>query len=136
VPQRVVVEGDLRYLTREQLARARETMSQIASRSLPQTSATLAFTDGMPSMEPTAANHELLRVLDRASRDLGAGSIEAHDPGRRGAGDISFVATIVPGLDGLGAAGENVHAAGEYMDLESLPTLIKRAALLMHRLGE
>jgi glutamate carboxypeptidase len=136
VPRSVVVEGDLRFLTREQLERARQAMIEIASRNLPQTSATLSFVDGMPSMEPTEANHALLRVLDKASRDLGAGGIEPHDPARRGAGDISFVATIVPGLDGLGAAGDHVHAPGEYMDLPSLPVLTKRAAVLMHRLGE
>jgi glutamate carboxypeptidase len=136
VPRTVVVEGDLRYLTRDQLERARDRMRAIAGRSLPQTSATLTFVDGMPSMEPTDANRELLRVLDGASRDLGAGPIEAHDPSKRGAGDISFVATLLPGLDGLGAVGAHEHAPGEFIELEFLPTLTKRAAVLMHRLGQ
>jgi glutamate carboxypeptidase len=44
------------------------------------------------------------------------------------------VAKDVDGLDGLGGLGENDHAPGEYVDLESLPLLAKRTALLMHRL--
>lgn len=78
-------------------------------------------------------NRALLEALDACSRDLGFGPVEAHDPSQRGAGDVSFVATLVSGLDGLGALGANEHAPGEWMDLESFPMLTKRAALLMHR---
>jgi len=134
VPRMVVVEGDLRFLSREQLDRAREKMRAIVARNLPLTSATIAFTDGMPSMEPTEGNRALLGVIDQVSRDLGADPIEAHDPSKRGAGDISFVATLVSGLDGLGALGKNDHAPGEYADLDAIPVLTKRAALLMYRL--
>jgi len=134
VPRRAIVEGDMRFLSRDQLERAREKMRAIVARSLPQTSATIAFTDGMPSMEPTEGNRALLAVIDQVSRDLGAGPIEAHDPSKRGAGDISFVATLVSGLDGLGALGKNEHAPGEYADLDAVAVLTKRAAVLMHRL--
>jgi glutamate carboxypeptidase len=58
----------------------------------------------------------------------------AHDPSQRGAGDISFVAHLVDGLDGLGALGEQEHAPGEYVELDELPALTKRTALLIHRL--
>jgi glutamate carboxypeptidase len=58
-----------------------------------------------------------------------------HDPSQRGAGDISFVADVVPGLDGLGGLGVNEHAPGEHVQLDAMPLLTKRAALLMHRLG-
>ena len=134
VPRKVVVEGDMRFLAREQLERARETMRAIVARSLPQTTSTIAFEDGMPSMEPTDGNRALLRLLDQVSRDLGAGPIEAHDPARRGAGDISFVSTLLAGLDGLGALGKQEHAPGEYLELDEMPLLTKRAALLMYRL--
>lgn len=131
---KVFVTGDLRYLERGPLEETRERMRSIVSRSLPRTSATIAFRDGMPAMEPTEGNVELLGVLDQVSRDLGAGPVEAFDPSRRGAGDISFVTQDVDGLDGLGADGKNDHAPGESVDLESLPLLTKRTALLMHRL--
>jgi glutamate carboxypeptidase len=134
VPRSVVVEGDMRFLSRDQLERARETMRTIAARSLPRTSASISFVDGMPSMAPTDGNRELLATLDEVSRDLGTGPIEAHDPSKRGAGDVSFVAGLVSGLDGLGARGAQEHAPGEHADLDELPALTKRAALLVHRL--
>ncbi len=135
VPAKTIVEGDLRFLTAEQLARAEERMRAIVARPAPQTAAAISFLHGMPSMAPTAGNRSLLAVLDRASRDLGTGAIVEQDPGERGAGDISFVAHLLPGLDGLGALGEQEHARGEYVDLSALPRLIERAALLIHRLG-
>jgi glutamate carboxypeptidase len=134
VPGRVVVSGDLRYLERGSLEETREKMRAIVAKNLPRTSASITFRDGMPAMEPTEGNMALLAMLDQVSRDLGAGPMEAHDPSKRGAGDISFVARDADGLDGLGALGDNDHAPGEYLDLDALPLLTKRTALLMHRL--
>ena len=136
VPATTIVEGDLRFLSAEQRERVEGKMRAIVGRSSPQTSATIQFVDGMPSMAPTAGNRALLAALDRASRDLGTGSYAEHDPNERGAGDISFVAHLLPGLDGLGALGEQEHARGEYIDLGELPRLIQRTALLVHRLRE
>ncbi len=133
VPRTVVVEGDMRFLSRGQLDRAREKMRAIVAASLPRTSAKISFEDGMPSMEPTGGNRALLATLDQVSRDIGTGPIVAHDPSQRGAGDISFVATLVSGLDGLGGLGEHDHAPGEYTDLEEMTALTKRAALLLDR---
>ena len=133
VPRTVVVEGDLRFLSREQLDRARERMRTIVAASLPKASAAISFTDGMPSMAPTDGNRALLAALDQVSRDIGTGPIAAHDPSKRGAGDISFVASQVAGLDGLGGRGELDHAPGEWTDLDEMLALTKRAALLMNR---
>jgi glutamate carboxypeptidase len=134
VARSVVVEGDLRFLTRAQLEAAREKMKRIVSAGLPRTSATIAFSDGMPSMEPTEANRALLSVIDAVSREMGAGPLAAHDPSKRGAGDVSFVSPPLAALDGLGAQGEHEHAPGEFVELGALPLLTKRAALLMLRL--
>jgi glutamate carboxypeptidase len=131
----VEVQGDLRFLSDDQLQRARERMRRIVSEgALPQTSAEITFGDSYPAMEPKPGNYALLAVLDQASRALGSGPVTALDPGRRGAGDVSFVAGHVDCLDGLGAMGSGSHTAEETLDLESLPTLIKRAAVLIHRL--
>ena len=135
VSRAVVVEGDMRFLSRDQLLRAREKMQAIVARHLPRTTASIAFTDGMPSMAPTDGSRALMTLIDQCSRDLGAGPLVPHDPSQRGAGDISFVADVVPGLDGLGGLGVNEHAPGEYVQLDAMPLLTKRAALLMHRLG-
>jgi glutamate carboxypeptidase len=134
VPKTAIVEGDLRFLTKDQREAARTKMREIVARNLPKTSATISFVDGMPSMAPTAGNLALLRVFDQVSRDLGTGPIEAHDPMKRGAGDISFVAELVDCLDGLGALGDNEHAPGEFVELDELPMITARAALLMYRL--
>ena len=134
VPARAVVRGDLRFISEEQKESARARMREIVSKSLPGTSAKITFTDGIPAMPPTEGNYALLKQLDAVSRDLGFGRIEALDPGERGAGDISYVAHLIPGLDGLGATGARAHAKGEYADLDTLPRQIKRAALLIYRL--
>jgi glutamate carboxypeptidase len=133
VPRSVIVEGDMRFLTRDQLEKARAKMRTIVAANLPKTSATITFVDGMPSMAPTDGNRALLATLDKVSRDLGTGPITAHDPSKRGAGDISFVATLVSGLDGLGGLGAQEHAPGEYTDLDEMTVLTKRAALLLNR---
>ena len=134
VPAKVIVRGDLRFISEEQKESARAKMKEIVARSLPGTSAKITFRDEMPAMTPTTGNYELLKQLDAVSQDLGFGKIEPLDPGERGAGDISFVANMLPGLDGLGATGGNAHAPGEYADLDTLPRQIKRAALLIYRL--
>jgi glutamate carboxypeptidase len=134
VPRSLVVLGDMRFLSGEQLERARAKMRTIVAKSLPKTSATISFTDGMPPMAPTEGNLALLSTLDGVSRDLGTGPITAHDPSKRGAADVSFVSTLVSALDGLGALGGNEHALGEWVNLEEQPALTKRVALLMYRL--
>ena len=134
VPARVVVEGDLRFLTPEQLASARERMRAIVEESLPRSAATIEFFDAYPSMAPTDGNRELLRVYDAVSQDLGFGPVTEYDPGKRGAGDISFVTDLVDGLDGLGAFGEKSHAPGEYVEIDRLRMQIQRTAILVDRL--
>ena len=136
VAPNVVVEGDLRFLRPSQLDSARARMRAIVeSGNLPLTQAAITFRDGYPAMPPTAGNLEILKMLDQVSRDLGQGPVEAWDPGKRGAADISFVAHLVPGIDGLGAMGENDHSPGESINLSTLETLTARAAVLVYRLG-
>ncbi|HEX2165544.1 MAG TPA: M20/M25/M40 family metallo-hydrolase [Thermoanaerobaculia bacterium] len=136
IAERVYAEGDLRFISPEQLAAAEARLSAIATTgNLPGTRAGIEFFPGYPPMAPTPGNHALLAVLDEVSRDLGYGPVEPHDPGARGAADVSFVAREVEGaLDGLGAMGHREHAADEWVELDKLPMLIERAALLVHRL--
>ena len=134
VPARVIVRGDLRFMTAEQREAARAKMREIVARSLPGTAAKITFYDGIPSMPPSEGNYQLLKQLDAVSQDLGFEKIEALDPGERGAGDVSYVTHLIPGLDGLGATGGGAHARGEYADLDTLPRQIKRATVLIYRL--
>lgn len=135
VPAKVVVTGDLRFIREEQKEAARAKMRKIVARNLPGTSAQISFRDSYPAMSPTAGNYALLKQLDQVSRDLAFGKVEALDPGERGAGDIGFIAHLLPGLDGIGGArGGNEHAPGEWADLEPFAMLTKRAAVLIYRL--
>jgi glutamate carboxypeptidase len=134
IARSVIVKGDLRFSSPEQLTRARAKMTEIASHNLRRTSATLTFEDSYPAMEATPANLALLDQLSQVSIDLGFGKVAACDPKERGAGDVSFVAPIIPSLDGLGARGGGAHTPGDFANTESLPELAKRTAILIYRL--
>jgi glutamate carboxypeptidase len=130
-----IIQGDLRFLTSEQKERARQRMRAIVKmNNLPGTSATISFTEGIPAMEPTKGNDDLVKVLSKVNTDLGFGNAVAGDPGSRGAGDISYVAGFVDCLDGLGASGRGAHAPGETINLNEFPKLIERAAIFIYRL--
>jgi glutamate carboxypeptidase len=129
------VQGDLRFLTEAQKLAARQKMRSIASsQNLAGTRAEISFQDGIPSMEPTKGNKDLVQILNKVSTDLHIGRVRAGDPGWRGAGDISYVAKYVDGLDGLGASGIGSHAPGETINLKEFPLLIQRAAIFIYRL--
>jgi glutamate carboxypeptidase len=129
-----VVTGDVRTLSPEQLRGARERMEAIVARSHPHARAEITFADGYPGMPPTPGNQALLERLNEINRDLGLAPQRAFDPGRRGAADVSFVAPYVDALAGMGVHGSGAHSDRESVDLATLPTQIKRAALLIYRL--
>lgn len=43
-------------------------------------------------------------MLNQANKELGFGEMPELDPMKRGAGDIAFVADLVPGLAGVGTS--------------------------------
>lgn len=134
VAQTTTVNGGLRCISLDQIARAQAKMQAITTTgNLPGTSAEITFTDSYPPMAPTPENHALLARYDQASRDLGFEAIAPHDPAARGAADVSFVA-FLPALDGLGAYGDGAHALGETVDLRRFDVQIKKAAVLIGRL--
>ena len=128
------VTGDLRFISEAQKNTAREKMKAIVAGSLPGTSSSISFSDGLPAMEPTPGNLRLVSALDKVTRDLGIGETVAGDPGARGAGDISDIAQYLDCLDGLGASGNGAHRAGETINLKEYPLLIQRAAVFIYRL--
>jgi glutamate carboxypeptidase len=134
IANKTVVNGDLRFISEDQKQRTREKMSAIVAASLPGTKSQITFSDGYPSMPPTDGNMDVLKRLSKVNVDLGLGEVEPYDPGKRGAGDISFVAQYLDCLDGLGAMGGNAHAPGEFIDLGSLQNIEKRVALLCYRI--
>jgi glutamate carboxypeptidase len=135
VAAEAVMRGDLRALTHEQAARVQAKMRAIVAQHLPGTNATIVFDDAMPPMAPDPRNDALLATLNRANTDLGMPQMAAWDPAKRGASDAGWVSPYLPGLAGLGASGGGSHAAGEWVDLASLPRQATRAAVLMSRLA-
>jgi len=133
----VIVKGDLRAVSGEQLKRARQMMADIIKQNYPHTSATIEFgDDGYPPMTLTDGNKKLLVAYSKVSIDLGFGTVTAIPPRNAGAADISFVSDDVEmSLDGLGIAGAGGHTEKETANLNYLSIDAKRAAVLIARLG-
>ena len=134
VAQTAVVKGGLRFITEQQKEDARAKMREIVANNLPMTSAEISFIDSYPAMPPSEGNKALLEVLNQVSLDMGQGGVEAWDPGRRGAADVSFVAQYADCLDGLGTMGSGAHTPEETVNLNTIEALTARAAILIYRL--
>ena len=136
VAQRAEVRGGLRFITEEQKERARAKMRAIVETgNLPQTSASIEFTDSYPAMPMTDGNLALLSRLSEVSMALNQGGVKAYDPGKRGAADISFVASHVEGaLGGLGSMGSGAHTPNETVNLNTFEALTQRTAVFIYRL--
>jgi glutamate carboxypeptidase len=135
IPPTAYASGDIRTISNDQTEKVEQKMEAIVAQHLAKTGAEISFGDGYPAMAPTAASRALLRLLNQCDASLGFGKMPELDPMRRGAGDISFVAALIPGLAGIGATGEGAHAPGETVDLSAQPINTKRDALLMVRLS-
>lgn len=80
-------------------------------------------------MAPTPAHKELLKLYNDISEAVGAGPLEPNDPFQGGAGDMSFVAPIVPAsLDGLGGYGGGAHSGDEWLSLKTTRQATRLAA--------
>lgn len=134
VPHTAVVTGDLRTLSPEQEQRVRDRMRAIVSENLPQTSATITFTDGYPPMAPTEGNRRLFEVLNRVTVDMGLPPMQILPPEQRGASDAAFAAPYTDVLSGMGVYGGSAHAPGEDIDLATFARQVSRTAILVYRL--
>lgn len=131
-----VARGDLRAISQGQIDRVQAKMRAIVAQPLAGAHAEISFEpDIYPPMSPTKGNREILAKLNKANRDLGLAEMAELDPAERGAGDISFVASEVDGLAGMGPSSSGSHTASETVDLASLTKQAKRAAILMSRLA-
>lgn len=130
-----MANGDLRFISEQQKNAAEKKIAGIATHHLPGTTASIIFQEGIPSMPPTPANKALLKQYSEASEDLEQGVVHPLDPGSRGAGDISHIASIVNGaLAGLGPVGTDAHSVKETLNIPSLSIQTQRASLLIYRL--
>jgi len=76
IAPRVYARGDLRFISQDQLLKARDAMRAIVADHLPGTIATITFEDGNPAMPPTRGNLAVLAVEDSVSRALGQGAVD------------------------------------------------------------
>lgn len=135
VANAALVRGDLRYIDAAQKQFAEDKMRVIVAAPLSGVTSEIEFVDGIPPMSATENNLQLLNEYSQVSMDLGQGKVVPLDAGVRGAGDISYVAGIVPqNLSGLGPVGLGPHTVIESIELESLVTQTQRAAVLISRL--
>ena len=132
-----VARGDLRAIDQAQIDRTRARMRAIVARSLPGAKANISFDeDGYPPMAVKPGSVALLARMNAVNADLGLPPMEALDPVKRGAADISFVAPDVDGgINGLGPASRGDHSPQEAVDIASIWRQAKRAAILMSRLA-
>ena len=132
-----VARGDLRAIDQAQIDRAQAKMRAIVARSLPGAKASIIFDDdGYPPMAVKPGSVALLAQMNAVNADLGLAPMEALDPVKRGAADISFVAPDVDGgINGLGAASRGDHSPAEAVDIASIWRQAKRAAIFMSRLA-
>jgi glutamate carboxypeptidase len=133
-----VVTGDMRALTAEQFAKTRAAMEEIVkAAATPTSSATITFGEGYPPLAPTPGNDALLATYNKASEDLGLGTVTAVSPDRAGAADVSFIGHLVPNaIDAVGMKGGDDHSPAEHADLRSLAIQAKRAAVTLLRLSK
>ncbi len=136
IAESTLVTGDLRTISIEQREGAKAIMRRIVAASPPHAGAEITFSDGYPPLAPADGNRRLLAIYDRASRDLGVGPVEAVDPSRAGAADVSFTAGhVAMAIDGIGMRGDGGHTVGETADLRWMGWQAKRAALMLARLA-
>lgn len=138
VAQQVIVRGDIRAISLEQLEKAKKIMIGIASRNYNGTVAEIIFGDGgYPPLTSTSGNKALLERYNKVSQDLGFGAVRAVNPRDAGAADISFTSGYVEmAIDGLGlTGGDDDHTIRETGNMNHLSIQAKRAAVLMYRLS-
>jgi glutamate carboxypeptidase len=134
IPPIFRAKGDLRFLNEQQKDSARARMRAIVAKPLQGATPLIEFEDGYPSMPVTPEGMRLVSFFDESSRSLGYPAVVAQDPESRGAGDISFVAPFIPGIDGLGVSGGGAHSPRETVNLPSLRMQAQRSAVVMSRL--
>lgn len=86
-----------------------------------------------PAWQADAADHELLGLVEDASREVGLAEVGGRPAA--GAGDTNYLGSLgLPTLDGFGPDGAGAHADHEQARIESIPERIALLATLLGRL--
>lgn len=133
VPERCVLQIDLRSPTEEALVAAEDEIAGILAANVVPDVEISVHRNGwhrpMEKREPTA---RLAALAIEVASELG---FELRDAATGGASDANTTSAAgVPTLDGLGPVGGDDHAPGEWIDLASAPARIALAAGIISRL--
>jgi glutamate carboxypeptidase len=133
VPERCVIEVDVRSPQEETLAAAEAEIERIAgSHTVPDVSATLTGSGWHRPMEKKEGGARLAALAIDVARDLG---FELRDASTGGASDANTTSAAgVPTLDGLGPVGGDDHGPKEWLDLSSVVPRVSLLAGLVTRL--
>lgn len=134
IAQRAVTDGEIRFISTQQCAAVKDIMRTIVANTTATTTANITFGACKPAMETNKDSQLLLAQLSEINEALGYGPITASDPTTRGAADISYIAALIPSLDGLGPAGSGAHTVEENIQIDTLTIATQRAAILIDRL--
>jgi glutamate carboxypeptidase len=134
VPERCVLEVDVRSPQEETLRAAEEEVERIASEhTVPDVTARAVGRAWHRPMEKKEGGARLAALAAAVAADLG---FELHDAATGGASDANTTAAAgVPTLDGLGPVGGDDHGPREWIDLSSVVPRIALLAGLVSRLG-
>jgi glutamate carboxypeptidase len=136
VPERAVVEGEVRFLSRADRDRSLAALTDLAAEVAAAHGVTAAFTPGtsVPPVDPHGPGAPLVdRVVQLAGR---AGLSLEVETDRGGISFPNYLADpgAVAVVDGLGPVGDGMHTRDEYLDLRSLDRRVVLLADLLETL--
>lgn len=124
VPAHAELSCDVRFSTMAEAQRLEVALRDLRARD-PQARVRISGSANRPPLEPSASR-SLFGIAQRVAAELALGELQGASVG--GGSDGNFTAAMgVPTLDGMGIVGGQAHAAGEWADLDSIPS---RAALV------
>ena len=131
VPDKCIVEVDLRATSREGLIQAEsEVRRVVAATEVPDTTIEISELNRWWPMEKTDRS---ARLVEHAQAVAGLLGFEVNDTSTGGASDANTIAGMgIPSIDGLGPIGGNDHAPSEYLEVDSIvPRTTMLAGLLL-----
>ena len=136
VPDRCLVEVDVRATTRDALIQAETEVRRIAAATeVPDTTVEIGELNRWWPMEKLERS---VRLVEHAQAVAAALGFEVNDTSTGGASDANTIAGMgIPSIDGLGPIGGNDHAPSEYLEVDSIvPRTTLLAGLLLAVAGD
>lgn len=132
VPEKCIFTADIRYLTPEEEAKARQIVQDVADKSyLGDTTCSVRVKSERYSMPLVSANEELLKKMNEIYKANGLPVLEA-SKSMGGSDTADTTHAGIPSVDSLGTTGGSIHSRDEYSDISSLTESAKRYAAVVY----